>query len=109
MPAPACPPNVCPRGRGSGILCAKYVHNGWVIFPDLRVTMIKVGDIVFRKYHGGIRNNQPDESVIGLVIREHGTDDPLSVNQYQVRFGLEETGKWYWQHDLFKVDYGRKK
>ena len=71
--------------------------------------MIKVGDIVFRRFRGGIRNNQPDESVIGLVIKEHGTDSAISVNQYLVRFGQEENPKWYWQHDLEKIRYGKDK
>ena len=33
--------------------------------------MIIVGDIVFRKYKGGFRNNKPHESSLGLVIKEH--------------------------------------
>ena len=69
--------------------------------------MIKRGDIVFRRFRGGIRNNQPDESVIGLVIKEHGTDSALSVNQYLVRFGQEENAKWYYQHDLEKIRFGK--
>ena len=67
--------------------------------------MIKVGDIVFRKYKGGIRNNQPNESIIGLVIKEHGTDLSVSVNQYQVRFGDEQKPKWYYQHELYKIKW----
>jgi|MDTB01.1.fsa_nt_gb uncharacterized membrane-anchored protein len=68
---------------------------------------IKRGDIVFRKFKGGVRNNQPDDSVVGLVIKEHGTDSAISVNQYQVRFGQEENAKWYWQHDLKKIRFGK--
>ena len=70
--------------------------------------MIKVGDIVFRKYKGGIRNNQPNESALGLVIKEHGTDLAISVNQYQVRFGQEQSAKWYWQHELYKIKWENK-
>ena len=69
--------------------------------------MIKRGDIVLRRFRGGIRNNQPDESVVGLVIKEHGTDSAISVNQYLVRFGQEENAKWYWQHDLEKIKFGK--
>jgi hypothetical protein len=69
--------------------------------------MIKRGDIVFRRFKGGVRNNQPDDSVVGLVIKEHGTDSAISVNQYQVQFGQEEYARWYWAHDLEKIRFGK--
>lgn len=66
--------------------------------------MIKPGDIVFRKYKGGIRNNKPDESIIGLVIKEHEREAQNIVPQFYVRFG-EENPKWYYQHELFKIQW----
>jgi hypothetical protein len=64
--------------------------------------MIKVGDIVYRKYKGGLRNNKPNTSELGLVIKEHGTDSPISVPQYYVRFNQKDP-KWYFTHDLYRI------
>ena len=46
--------------------------------------MIKAGDIVFRRYKGGIKNNQPNESELGLVIKEY--KEKGAVPQYYVQF-----------------------
>tara|TARA_A100001515_G_scaffold43543_1_gene34318 strand:- start:663 stop:869 length:207 start_codon:yes stop_codon:yes gene_type:complete len=62
--------------------------------------MIKVGDIVFRRYWGGLKNNQPNESELGLVIKEF--KEKGAVPQYCVQFS-QETPKWYYQHDLYKI------
>ena len=69
--------------------------------------MIKAGDIVFQVRKGGLFNKQPVTDRLGLVIKEHGTDSAISVNQYLVRFGQEENPKWYWQHDLEKIRFGK--
>ena len=71
--------------------------------------MIKVGDIVFRKYKGGLLNNQPDDRVIGLVIKEHEKESVRDVAQFQVRFGLDKEPRWYYQHELYRINLGRKK
>jgi hypothetical protein len=65
--------------------------------------MIKVGDIVFRRYKGGIRNNKPNESVVGLVIKEQERESSTIVAQFQVRFGQEPKPKWYYHHELYKI------
>ncbi len=65
--------------------------------------MIKVGDIVFRRYKGGIRNNKPNESVVGLVIKEHERESATIVAQFQVQFGQEPKPQWYYHHDLYKI------
>ena len=67
--------------------------------------MIKVGDIVFRKYKGGLRNNKPNESVLGLVIKEH--KEKGCVPQYNVQFN-EETPKWFFQHELHRIEWGER-
>lgn len=64
--------------------------------------MIKVGDIVFRKYKGGFRNNKPNESELGLVIREH--KEKGAIPQYCVSFDQKDP-KWYFQHELFKINW----
>ena len=66
--------------------------------------MIKVGDIVFRKYKGGLLNNQPDDRVIGLVIKEHR--EKGAIPQFYVQFNQEDP-KWYYQHDLEKIKFGK--
>ena len=68
--------------------------------------MIKVGDIVFRKYKGGFRNNQPNESSIGLVIKEH--KEKGAIAQYYVQFDQKDP-KWFYQHDLHRVQWGERK
>ena len=67
--------------------------------------MIKRGDIVFRRFKGGVRNNRPDDSVIGLVIKEH--KEKGAIPQFYVRFG-EEQPRWYYQHDLHQIKWGEK-
>ena len=68
--------------------------------------MIKVGDIVFRKYKGGFRNNQPNESSLGLVIKEF--KEKGAVAQYYVRFDQDDP-KWFYQHDLHRIQWGERK
>ena len=62
--------------------------------------MIKVGDIVYQRYHGGYRAGTPKTNRVGLVIREH--KEKGAVPQYHVQFD-QETPKWYYQHDLCKI------
>ena len=68
--------------------------------------MIKVGDIVFRKYRGGIKNNKPNESEVGLVIKEH--KESMSIPQYYVSFHQKDP-KWFYQHELHKIEWGKEK
>ena len=68
--------------------------------------MIKVGDIVFRKYKGGIKNNQPNESSLGLVIKEF--KEKGAIAQYYVQFDQKEP-KWFYQHDLHRIQWGERK
>ena len=68
--------------------------------------MIRVGDIVFRKYKGGFRNNQPNESSIGLVIKEY--KEKGAIAQYYVQFDQKDP-KWFYQHDLHRVQWGERK
>jgi hypothetical protein len=67
--------------------------------------MIKVGDIVFRKYFGGIMNNQPKTDHLGLVIKEY--KEKGAIPQYYVRFDQEDP-KWYYQHDLHRIKWGER-
>jgi hypothetical protein len=67
--------------------------------------MIKVGDIVFQKRIGGILNNLPETSRLGLVIKEY--KEKGAIPQFCVRFG-EKDPKWYYQHDLHKITLGKK-
>ena len=66
--------------------------------------MIKRGDIVFRRFKGGVRNNQPDDSVVGLVIKEHR--EKGAIPQFYVQFNQKDP-KWYYQHDLEKIRFGK--
>ena len=68
--------------------------------------MIKVGDIVFRKYKGGLKNNQPSESELGLVIKEF--KEKGAVPQYYVQFGQKDP-KWFYQHDLHRIEWGERR
>ena len=68
--------------------------------------MIKVGDIVFRKYKGGFRNNKPNESSLGLVIKEY--KEKGAIAQYYVQFDQKDP-KWFYQHDLHRVQWGERK
>ena len=64
--------------------------------------MITVGDIVFRKYKGGLKNNQPNESELGLVIKE--LKEKGAVPQYWVSFNQKDP-RWYFQHELYKIEW----
>jgi len=64
--------------------------------------MIKVGDIVFRRYTGGLRNNQPNESSLGLVIKEF--KEKGAIPQYYVKFDQKDP-KWYYQHNLHRIQW----
>ena len=68
--------------------------------------MIKVGDIVFRKYFGGLKNNQPNESSLGLVIREY--KEKGAIPQYHVQFDQKDP-KWYYQHELHRIQWGERR
>ena len=67
--------------------------------------MIKVGDIVFRRYKGGFRNNKPNESELGLVIKEY--KEKGAVPQFYVRFDQKDP-KWFYQHDLYRIKWGER-
>ena len=68
--------------------------------------MIKPGDIVFMKRKGGLLNNQPLTSRLGLVIKEH--NEKGAIPQFYVQFN-QETPKWYYQHDLKKIEHNRNR
>tara|TARA_Y100000592_G_C5387040_1_gene276339 strand:- start:549 stop:764 length:216 start_codon:yes stop_codon:yes gene_type:complete len=68
--------------------------------------MIKVGDIVFRKFKGGFRNNRPNTDKLGLVIKEH--NERGAIAQYYVRFDSEDP-KWFYQHELHRIQWGERK
>ncbi len=68
--------------------------------------MIKVGDIVFRKYKGGFRNNKPNELSLGLVIKEF--KEKGAISQYHVQFDQKDP-KWFYQHDLHRIQWGERK
>ena len=68
--------------------------------------MIKPGDIVFQKRKGGLMNSQPLTSRLGLVIKEH--KEKGAIPQFYVRFN-QDTPKWYYQHDLKKIQYRNRK
>ena len=65
--------------------------------------MIKVGDIVFKKYVGGLLKDKTNTKEIGLVIKEH--KEPFSVSQYYVSFSQKDP-KWFYQHELQKIKWG---
>ena len=62
--------------------------------------MIKPGDIVYRRYKGGLKNNQPYVKSVGLVIKR--IKERNEVAQYYVQFN-KENPKWFYQHDLYKI------
>jgi hypothetical protein len=62
--------------------------------------MIKVGDIVFLKRKGGLMNNQPLTSHLGLVIKEH--KEKGAIPQFYVKFN-QNNPKWYYQHNLYRI------
>ncbi len=62
--------------------------------------MIKVGDIVFLKRKGGLMNNQPLTSRLGLVIKEH--KEKGAIPQFYVKFN-QNNPKWYYQHNLYRI------
>jgi hypothetical protein len=64
--------------------------------------VIKIGDIVFRKFKGGLKNNQPNESSLGLVIKE--LKEKGCVAQYYVQFDQKDP-KWFYQHDLHRIQW----
>ena len=68
--------------------------------------MIKVGDIVFLKRKGGLMNNQPLTSRLGLVIKEH--KEKGAIPQFYVKFNQNDP-KWYYQHDLHRIGGERRK
>ena len=67
--------------------------------------MIKVGDIVFKRYKGGVRNNKPNEAELGLVIKEH--KEKGAIPQYYVQCGQKDP-KWFYQHDLHRIEWGER-
>ena len=70
--------------------------------------MIIVGDIVYRKKHGGWihdRDLNADRSQIGLVI---GTYQPKGCwVQFRVSFG-NESPLWFESQQLFKIEASKK-
>jgi len=70
------------------------------------ITVINVGDIVFQRRKGGLMNNQPLESRLGLVIKDHR--DKGAIPQFYVQFN-KELPKWYYQHDLHRIGGERNK
>jgi hypothetical protein len=67
--------------------------------------MIKVGDIVFKKYVGGIVKDKTNTKEIGLVIKEF--KEPFSVSQYYVSFNQKDP-KWFYQHEIQKIIWNNK-
>ncbi len=65
--------------------------------------MIKVGDIVFQRRKGGLMNNRPLESRLGLVIKEY--KEKGAIPQFYVQFN-QDNPKWYYQHDLHRIKFG---
>ena len=68
--------------------------------------MIKVGDIVFPRRKGGLLNDQPLESHLGLVIKDHR--EKGAIPQFSVKFNQNDP-KWYYQHDLHRIGGERRK
>ena len=66
--------------------------------------MIKAGDIVFQVRKGGLFNKQPVTDRLGLVIKEHR--EKGAIPQFYVQFNQEDP-KWYYQHDLEKIRFGK--
>ena len=69
--------------------------------------MIKVGDIVYKRRKGGFLHDQPvpSRARLGLVIREH--KEKGAIPQFYVQFD-QNTPKWYYQHDLYRIRGERK-
>jgi len=77
---------------------------------------INVGDIVFKKYHGGVRNGAPDKSDVGLVVQRYKDGEEtdtwtsgagLVVPQFRVTFSLSPNKRlWFYEHDLYKIESG---
>ena len=65
--------------------------------------MIKVGDIVFKRYKGGLMNNRPKTDSLGLVIKEHKMKGAWP--QFYVQFD-KLSPKWYYSHDLHRITVG---
>jgi hypothetical protein len=68
--------------------------------------VIKLGDIVYRRYRGGLKNNKPYEKGVGLVIKE--IREKKTIPQFYVQFD-KETPKWFYQHDLQRIGGERNK
>ena len=68
--------------------------------------MIKVGDIVFKRYKGGFRDKKPNESELGLVIKEY--KEKGAIPQYYVQFNQKDP-LWFYQHDLHKIEWGERR
>ena len=70
--------------------------------------MIKPGDIVHQRRRGGIIKGTSNVIVnsVGLVIKEF--KEKASVPQYYVQFD-QKTPKWFYQHDLHKIDRKERK
>ena len=66
--------------------------------------MIKAGDIVFQVRKGGLFNKQPVTDRLGLVIKE--LREKGAIPQFYVQFNQEDP-KWYYQHDLEKIRFGK--
>ena len=66
--------------------------------------MIKAGDIVFQVRKGGLFNKQPVTDRLGLVIKE--LREKGAIPQFYVQFNQEDP-RWYYQHDLEKIKFGK--
>ena len=69
--------------------------------------MIKSGDIVYLRRRGGmLMSHSPLTNKVGLVIKEH--KETGAIPQFYVQFN-QETPKWYYQHDLYRIIGGERK
>lgn len=67
--------------------------------------MIQIGNIVYLRRRGGaLMSDRPVRNKVGLVINEH--KEKGAVPQYYVQFD-QEIPKWYYQHDLYKINKER--
>lgn len=70
--------------------------------------MLKVGDIVYRVRRGGFIHEKPTPVTdsIGLIIKEYR--EKGAIPQYYVQFDQKDP-KWFYQHDLHKIEGGERK
>jgi hypothetical protein len=67
--------------------------------------MINIGNIVYLKRRGGsLLTDRTVRNKVGLVIKEY--KEKGAIPQYEVQFN-QDIAKWYYQHDLSKIQYER--